>query len=100
MSQLDTAVDKAVLAAKEAYDEADENPFDHGFAHIELDGRTSLAREMKKHDAIDADDSNYVTISGVSRYLTPQRRAYRAFVSTLDDHGVDTDHVNVFGRLD
>lgn len=99
MSDLDGAVGAAVDAAQEAYEGTPNNPMDHGFAHMEVDGRTSLAHALKRHPDIDAGDSSYITIDGVTRYLTPQQKAYRAFVSTLEDYGVDTD-VDVRGRLD
>lgn len=100
MSNLDVAVGEAVEAAEAAYADADENPLDHGFAHVDVDGRTSLAKALKRHPKVDASDTSYVTIDGLSRYLTPQRAGYRAFVETLDDYGVDTDHVTISGRLD
>jgi len=100
MSDLETVVDEAVDAAKTAYAEEPNNPFDHGFAHMEIDGRTRLAKAIQAHPKVNASDSSYVTIDGVSRYLSPQQAAYRAFVETLDDHGVDTDHVSRHGRLD
>lgn len=100
MSGLDVAVGAAVDAARDAYKEEDQNPLDHGFAHMDVDGRTSLARALREHPLVDAGDSSYVTIDGVNRYLTPQRAAYRAFVRTLEDYGVDIDHVTISGRLD
>jgi hypothetical protein len=100
MSDLETAVDEAVDAAKTAYADEPNNPFDHGFAHMEIDGRTRLANAMQDHSQVDAGDSSYVTIDGVSRYLSPQQAAYRAFVETLDDHGIDTDCISRHGRLD
>jgi hypothetical protein len=100
MSDLDVAVGAAVDAAQDAYDDTPENPFDHGFAHMDVDGRTSLAHALREHADVDASDPSYVTIDGLSRYLTPQRKGYRAFVDTLDDYGVDTGHVTVYGRRD
>lgn len=101
MGDLNVAVGDAVQSAKDAYDEADANPLDHGFAHIEgVDGRTRLAQALKEHPDVQADDWDYVTVSGLSRYLTPQQRGYRAFIETLEDYGVDTDGIYVRGRLD
>lgn len=100
MSDLETAVDDAVATAKERFEAGEKNPLDHGFAHMEVDGRTRLATALAAHDAVDAEDSGYVTIEGVSRYLTPQQAAYRAFRETLKGHGVDVNHVRVRGRLD
>jgi len=99
-TNLDVAVGAAVDAAQDAYEQADKNPFDHGFAHMDVDGRTSLARALEGHPDVDADDASYVTIDGVSRYLSPQKKAYREFVDALEDYGVDTDHVTISGRLD
>lgn len=100
MSDLDVAVGAAVDAAQNAYDAADESPIDHGFAHMEVDGRTRLAAALQEHPDIDASDSSYVTVDGLSRYLTPQQKGYRSFVETLEQFGIDTDHVSVHGRLD
>ena len=101
MSDLEVAVGAAVDAAQEAYEQAENNPMDHGFAHIEgVDGRTSLASALASHPDVAADDWDYITVDGVSRYLTPQRKAYRAFLDTLEDYGVDTDGIYVRGRLD
>lgn len=99
MANYNEAIDAAVSEAKNAYSEADVSPFDHGFAHMNLDGRTKLAKEMENHPLIDASDSSYVTIDGITRYLTPQKAAYRAFVNELREHGIDTE-VRVSGRLD
>jgi hypothetical protein len=94
------AIDAAVSEAKDAYEQADVSPIDHGFAHIEgIDGRTSLGRALKAHPKVDADDTSYITIDGVSRYLTPQQAAYRAFLETLEEHDIDHD-AYVRGRLD
>jgi hypothetical protein len=98
-TDLTEVVDEAVRRAKLAYKSGDKNPLDHGFAHMEVDGRTRLARALREHPDVDAEDSSYITIDGISRYLTPQRKAYRAFVRTLGDYGIETD-VDVYGRLD
>jgi len=100
MSELDVAVGAAVESAQKAYDSGDKNPFDHGFAHLEVDGRTSLAKALQEHPAVNASDSSYVTVDGLSRYLTPQQAGYRAFIETLEDYGVDVGHVSRHGRLD
>jgi hypothetical protein len=100
MSELQSAVETAVERAIEAYENEPQNALDHGFAHVELDGRTRLARALQAHEQVDATDSSYVTIQGVSRYLTPQRKAYREFVRVLDEHEIDVEHVSVYGRLD
>jgi hypothetical protein len=99
MVDYNETIDAAVSEAKDAYSEADVSPFDHGFAHMNLDGRTKLAKEMNNHPSIDASDSSYVTIDGVTRYLTLQKAAYRAFVNELRDRGIDTE-VRISGRLD
>ena len=99
MVDYNEAIDAAVSEAKDAYSEADTSPFDHGFAHMDLDGRTKLAKEMCNHPLIDESDSSYVTIDGITRYLTPQKAAYRAFVAELREHGIDTE-VRISGRLD
>jgi hypothetical protein len=99
-SGVEVAVGAAVDAAKDAYNDTPENPFDHGFAHMDVDGRTSLAHALREHPDVDASDTSYITIDGLSRYLTPQRKGYRAFVDTLDDYGVDTGQVTVYGHLD
>jgi hypothetical protein len=96
---LDEAVDEAVQVAKDVYDDANKNPFGHGFAHIEVDGRTSLAHALKAHPDVDASDTSYITISGLTRYVRPQKSAYRAFRATLAENGIETDVV-VKGRLD
>jgi uncharacterized caspase-like protein len=100
MTDLDVAVGDAVDSAQAAFEEADKNPLGHGFAHMDVDGRTSLAHALKRHPDVDASDTSYVTIDGVSRYLSAQRAAYRAFRDTLEDYGVDTDHVTISGHLD
>jgi hypothetical protein len=98
---LQAAIDVAVTAAQDAYEDEPNNPMDHGFAHIEgLDGRTTLARELRDHPQVDASDSDYVTVSGMSRYLSPQQSGYRAFIDVLDDEGVDVSDLYVRGRLD
>lgn len=95
------AIDKAVTAAKEAYENTDNNPLDHGFAHIEgIDGRTKLARELEKHPQINTDNWDYVTIKGLNRYLSPQRSGYAAFIETLEENGINTDEIYQIGRLD
>lgn len=100
MADYNEAIDAAVSEAKHAYEQADENTLDHGFAHIEgVDGRTSLGRALKAHQKVNADDTSYITIDGVSRYLTPQRAAYRAFLETLEEHDINHD-AYVRGRLD
>jgi hypothetical protein len=73
---------------------------DHGFAHIRgIDGRTTLAREMKEHDDIDV-RSGQVYIDGLSRYLTAQRVGYQHFLGVLEENDVDTQDARVYGRLD
>lgn len=100
MSDMD-AINAAVEAAQEAYEQADKSPFDHGFAHLNgIDGRTKFASLLKQHDEIKCDSWDYVTISGLSRYCSPQQKGYRAFLSTLEDRGVDTDGIYVSSRLD
>jgi len=95
------AISEAVDTALESYENADKNPLDHGFAHIEgIDGRTKLARKLRECPQINTRDWDYVTIEGVSRYLTPQRKAYRAFIKTLDENDIDTSDIYVRGRLD
>ncbi|AGF91260.1 hypothetical protein HAPG_00074 [Halorubrum phage GNf2] len=95
------AVSEAVDAALESYENADESPLDHGFAHIEgVDGRTKLASKLRECPQVNTRDWDYVTIEGVSRYLTPQRKAYRAFIETLAENGIDTSDLYVRGRLD
>jgi len=100
MSDMD-AINAAVEAAQEAYEQADKSPFDHGFANLNgIDGRTKFASLLKQHDAIECDSWDHVTISGLSRYCGPQRKGYKAFLSTLDEHGVDVSDVYVSARLD
>ena len=95
------AIDTAVTAAKEAYENTETNPLDHGFAHIEgIDGRTKLARKLEKHPKVETDNWDYVTIEGLNRYLTPQRNGYAAFIETLEKEGIDTDGMYQIGRLD
>lgn len=96
---LDDAVEEAVKIAKDVYDDGEKNPFGHGFAHMEIDGRTSLAHALKSHPDVDASDTSYITIDGLTRYVSPQRSGYRAFCETLESHGIDTEVV-VKGRLD
>jgi len=101
MSDPHVAVGAAVEAAQAAYEQAEVSPMDHGFAHIEgVDGRTSLANALQSHPDVATDDWDYITVDGVSRYLTPQRDAYRAFIDTLEDYGVDTEGIYVRGHLD
>jgi len=66
---------------------------------MEIDGRTKLAKAMRNHPDIDASDSDYVTIDGVSRYQIPIREAYTAFRKTLEKHDIDYA-VHVYTRLD
>jgi len=99
MSISTKTLDDAVTAAKIAFDGTDKHPFGHGFAHMELDGRTSLAKAMKAHPDVSADNSDYVTVDGVNRYLAAQKAAYSAFCDVLDDAGIETD-ITIAGRLD
>jgi len=100
MSDIDVAVGEAVERAQETFDAADKNPLDHGFAHMDVDGRTRLAGALQEHVEVDASDASYVTVDGVQRYCSPQRAAYRTFVETLEEYDIDTDHVTVHARLD
>ena len=101
MVDYNVAVGEAVEAATAAYENTDKNPFDHGFAHIEgVDGRTSLAAAMREHPKVETREWDHVTIMGVSRYLQPQQKAYRAFIDTLEDYGIDTSGIYSRGRLD
>lgn len=87
---MEDQIDRAVEAAREAYDEANHNPLDHGHAWISVDGRTSVAHAMREHPDVSlrTDGETTATISGVDRYLGAQRSAYRAFLDALD---VDTN---------
>ena len=101
MANLNVAVGEAVSDAKEAYKNAEKSPIGQGFAHIEgVDGRTSLAAAMNDHPDVEVTDWDYITVSGVSQYLAAQKSAYRTFISTLEDYGVDTDGIYVRGHLD
>lgn len=99
-TNLDKAVDEAVQNAQDTYNEGEGHPLDHGFAHMEIDGRTALANAFSAHPDIEAETYDYVTVDGLSRYLTPQREGYRAFVDTLEAHGIETDSILIRGRLD
>jgi hypothetical protein len=97
----DVAVGAAVDAATDAFESADKHPLNHGFAHLEgIDGRTALASALEAHPDVRTEHWSHVTVDGVSRYLNPQMSAYRAFIETLDNYGVDTDGIRPSGRLD
>lgn len=96
------AIDAAVKAAQEAYDAANKNPLDHGYAHIEgVDGRTRLASALQAHPRTGVSTGGVggtsVAIDGINRYLGPQTSAYRAFIDTLQEHDIDgADTLSIF----
>jgi len=99
------AIDNAVTAAEETYENARQSPFDHGVAMVVgLDGRTSLAHACKEHARIDVSNDSYhgttVTIDGMSRYLNPQAQAYKAFIDTLLQHDIDVQNMRVWTHQD
>lgn len=88
------AITAAVLAAREEYENADKSPIDHGYAHVQgVDGRTRLASALKEHPDIDVRTGGYhgttLTVSGVTRYASAQRKAYRAFIDELENQGIE-----------
>lgn len=89
-----TTITAAVAEAQDAYENAEKNPFDHGFAMITgLDGRTKLAKDLKDHRMVTVDTGGYhgttATIRGISRYAGPSEKAYRAFLAVLEENGYD-----------
>ena len=99
------ALDTAVAEAKRAYESTDKSPIDYGFALVKgIDGRTSLAHACRDHPDIDVSNDSYhgttVTIDGLTRYLMPQQRGYRAFIRVLEENGVDAQDMRVWSHAD
>lgn len=105
-SDIRAALDDAVRQAQATFQDADKSALDHGHAFVKgIDGRTRLAREMKKHPKIDVSRGGYhgtvAHIDGVARFYTAQRGAYDAFVKTLQEHEVSgASDLRVWARRD
>lgn len=98
MSDMDTAVDAAVVETLETYDDAEKHPLDHGYAYVTgVDLRTSLGRALKAHEQVTVDDNGNVTVDSVNRYASAQSRAYNALLLELEERGVEHDaHVESY----